>query len=204
MPRLFLAVPLEEGIRSQLVAVLERLKSADADVKWVVPENLHLTIAFLGDHAPEQIDDIKTYADYVAKTTMPFLIGLRGGSAFPKKGPLKTLWVGVNEGADAWKALARRAETAFAPFGVPHGNDLTPHITLGRVRSPRGMDDLRAALRREATTDCGTQSADRLVLMASTLDPGGAVYRELSGWPFSGESSPPEGSASLSRSNPLK
>jgi len=192
MPRLFLAVPMDDQIRARLVDMRTRLSAADADIRWVAPENLHLTVAFLGDRGEGQVPDIASFTEHVAANTAAFRIELCGGSAFPKKGPLKTLWVGIGEGAAAWKDLARLAEKTFAPFGVPPRNDLTPHITIGRVRGERNMDELRARLVREAQTDCGAQSAEKLELVESTLDPGGATYRTRGSWRFAATASSPK------------
>jgi 2'-5' RNA ligase len=183
--RLFLAFPLDDAVRAALTEMQSRLRATGADVRWVAPENLHLTIAFLGDQTEGNVENIEALAGHVAKTAKPFRIGVRGGSYFPRKGPLKTVWVGLSEGAREWKTLAQATEATFAPFGVPPGNDLVPHLTLGRVKGPEGMDALRAALATEADTDCGAQNANRLVLMQSFLNSTGATYRELRSWPLS-------------------
>jgi len=181
--RLFVAIPLAEEVRAHLVAVQERLQTSGADIKWVEPENLHLTVSFLGDQQESLLPDLEAVWESVVAETYAFRIGVRGGSAFPKRGPtVKTLWVGVTEGADAWKELVRRAESLLLPFGVPREGGLMPHVTLGRVRNEAHMEALRAALAAEAQTDCGGQAADRLELIQSTLDPRGATYETLRTW----------------------
>lgn len=180
--RLFLAVPLEEPSRAALAAVQERLKAAEADVRWVEPENFHLTVAFLGDQTNGLLPDIEGVTSQVAADAKAFRIRVGGVSFFPKRGPLKTLWVGLLDGADEWRTVTQAAEEAFAPFGVPPGNKLVPHITLGRVKSEQGMDRLRAALAADAGADCGTQRADRLQLVQSFLNPAGAAYGTLGKW----------------------
>jgi 2'-5' RNA ligase len=70
----------------------------------------------------------------------------------------------VTEGAEAWKTLVKRAEPELLPFGVPREGGLQPHITLGRVKSERNIDALRAAIAAEAGTDCGSQTATTLDL----------------------------------------
>lgn len=157
-----------------------RLKATEADVRWVEPGNFHLTVKFIGDQPDTLLPEIEAACAEVAAVTPDFRFPVRGAGAFPKRGPLKTLWVGVGgEGADAWKALAVRAQEALAPFGVAREGGLVPHITLGRVKSSAGMDSLRAALAAEATADCGAQAAAQITLMKSTLDPRGAVHTPL-------------------------
>ena len=185
--RLFLAIELEDAVRAAVAALQARLRAEapDADVRWVEPANFHVTVKFLGEQPDARLSEIREVCAEVAAATPPFALGVRGAGAFPRRGPLKTLWVGVGEGADAWRALARRAEAPLAPFGVPREGGLAPHVTLGRVKSGGGKDALRAALENEGDTDCGRQIAGHVTLIESRLDPRGAVYKNVDAWPFS-------------------
>lgn len=181
--RLFLAIPLADEVRDKLSAVQARLKATGADVKWVEAENFHLTVAFLGDLSEALLPDIEAVCETLAEDATAFRVGVRGASYFPRRGPqIKTLWAGVTEGAEEWKALARLAEEAFAPFGVARGPELVPHLTLGRVRTDREMGSLREAVAAEAETDCGAQNADEIALVQSFLDPRGATYKIVKTW----------------------
>jgi 2'-5' RNA ligase len=183
--RLFLAVPVAPDVREALAAMQARLKAGEPSVRWVEPANFHLTVKFLGDQDDDRLPEIEEVAAEVAAVTPAFTLTVRGAGAFPKRGgPLKTLWAGVTEGKDEWRALALRAEEPLTAFGVVREGGLVPHVTLGRVKSAHGIDGLREALAAEAETDCGTQAADRLVLMRSMLDPRGAIYTPLAEWPL--------------------
>lgn len=189
--RLFLAVPLSDDVRAALAAMQSRLQAANADVRWVEPGNFHLTVKFLGDQPDARLSEIEAVCAELAAATPAFRFHVVGGGAFPKRGPLKTLWAGIREGGDDWRSLAVRAEAPLTAFGVAREGGLVPHLTLGRVKGEvrerpcaEGMDALRAALSAEAATDCGEQKADRLTLMQSTLDPRGAVYTALRDWPL--------------------
>ena len=183
--RLFFAIPLESEVQESLAAVQERLRATDADVKWVEPENFHLTVSFLGDHIESLLPDLSAVGESLAAGTTAFRFRVHGASSFPRRSPVvKTLLVGVTEGAEAWKTLVKRAEPELLPFGVPREGGLQPHITLGRVKSDRNLDALRAAIAAEAGTDCGTQTATTLDLVQSFLDPRGATYKTLKSWRF--------------------
>ena len=185
--RLFTAIPLTDELRESLAGMQARLKAVDADVRWVEPENFHLTVVFLGDLEEALLGDVEAACAAIAAETAPFRLRLRGASSFPKNKPvLKTLWAGVDEGAEPWKALVGRAEPWFTTMGVPREGGLMPHVTLGRVKSERGMGDLRAALAAEARAEIGAQVADRIVLIQSFLDRTGATYQERAAWSLSG------------------
>lgn len=181
--RLFFAISLESEVRESLTAVQARLRASDADVKWAAPENFHLTVSFLGDHVDSLLPDLSAVGEGLANGTSPFRFRVHGASSFPRRSPLvKTVLVGVTEGAEDWKALVKRAEPELLPFGVPREGGLQPHITLGRVKSDRNIDALRAAIAAEAGTDCGAQTATMLDLVQSFLDPRGATYKTLKSW----------------------
>ena len=186
--RLFLAITLLETVRAEIAVVQERLKTAGAGVRWVAPENLHLTVFYLGDLSNALLPDIKAASAQIAAESSPFRVRALGGSYFPRKAPIpKTLWMGVTEGADDWRTLVKRCEPWFVPMGAARDGGLIPHITLGRVKSDTGIPALKAALEREAETDCGTQEATGLTLIESVLSRDGATYSEIGFWPFGGD-----------------
>jgi 2'-5' RNA ligase len=181
--RLFLAIHLADEIRDSIATMQARLKIAGAEVRWVAPENFHLTVTFLGDLSDALLPDIEETCAQIAAGTAAFRFRVCGGSYFPRRGPtLKTLWVGLMEGTEEWKALVRHAEGPLSEFGVPQEGGLVPHITLGRVKGEGGMHELREALAKEAETDCGAQAASELTLVESQLGPQGATYRDIRHW----------------------
>ena len=188
--RLFLAVELSEELLNGLETVQERLRvsAPDAEVRWSSREHFHLTVLFLGELSEDTLPAIHEMCGTIASETLDFRIRLAGGSAFPKPAtgkPLKTLWVGLTEGAEAWKELALRAEPWFAPLGVPRSDGLVPHVTLGRVKSESAS--LRSALESEGNIEVGAQQAGSLSLIQSVLTPEGAHYTQRGRWNFSPE-----------------
>ena len=190
--RLFVAIELSDAVRAAVADLQVRLTAAGgaAEVRWAEPANFHLTVKFLGDLPDALLPSVESACAEVAAGSRPFDFVVRGAGAFPKPGgPLKTLWAGVDSaGAEVWKALVRRAGVFFIPLGVAREGGLAPHVTLGRVKSATPEQDaaLRAALAAEAQTECGSQTAARLTLIQSTLDPRGAVYTPLSHFNLTG------------------
>lgn len=196
--RLFVAVPIAEDVREQLTQLQARLiplaVQTGVRVKWVEPENFHLTVSFLGDLSEASVPDIEDACTAIAADTLPFRIRIAGVSVFPKPHSsrateVRTIWVGLSEGSEPWRAMIERAEPWFVPFGAPREGGLVPHITLGRVKTERtaaagNSGALRTILQAESSADGGGMQADCLALIESTLDPRGATYREVRRWQF--------------------
>jgi RNA 2',3'-cyclic 3'-phosphodiesterase len=182
--RLFLAIELPDALRAHLALMQERLQAtlaSSTDVRWTPVEHLHLTVHFLGDLTSDVYSEVEESCQMAADgPTFRFRAG--GGSYFPKKGPPKTLWVGLTQGADAWKTLVERTETPFALMGVPKNAGLVPHITLGRVKSAENVALLTEAMQAEAATDCGEAEATEITLIESFLLPTGAVHEKRRAW----------------------
>lgn len=189
--RLFLAIELEASVRDGLARVRSALERTGVDARWSSPESLHLTVLFLGELDAAALPGVEEACAAVASETSPFRFRVRGASGFPKRGPLKTLWMGLDEGAEEWAALVRRAEPWFVPMGVARNGGLVPHVTLGRVRSGGDDPSLRAALEALGREEAGAQSARGLTLVRSVLDRSGATYQNLGFHPFEGTAADP-------------
>jgi|MudIll2142460700_1097286.scaffolds.fasta_scaffold163860_2 2'-5' RNA ligase len=182
--RLFVAVHLSQEIRERLALVQDRLRRAQADVSWVKPANLHITLKFLGETEPKRLERIGPVLAEAARSAAPFSLAVAGVGTFGGRIP-RVVWVGVREGAAPLEALAGAVENGLARLGFPkEKRGFTPHFTLGRVRSPRNAESLLAAIRDEPTELFGTVLVERFVLMQSELDPSGSIYTALERFPL--------------------
>ena len=175
--RLFIAVDVTEEVRTAVAAKAARLREANCDVGWVKPENFHLTLKFLGETPDGKLDDIKAALDLVALSRAAFELELRGMGCFPERGAPRVVWVGAGAGRDALKTVARDVEGAMEDLGVPREQrEFAAHLTIGRVRSPRGAERLRRLVEVEAETGFGRCVVDEVRLYKSTLASGGSIY----------------------------
>ena len=182
--RLFVAVHLSQEIRDGLAAVQERLRRLQADVSWVKPANLHITLKFLGETEPKRLESIGSELAEAARSAAPFSLAVAGLGTFGGRIP-RVVWAGVREGAAPLEALAGAVENGLARAGFPkERRQFTAHFTLGRVRSPRNAEVLLAAIRDESTEPLGVVSVEQFVLMQSRLDPGGSIYTALERFPL--------------------
>ncbi len=177
--RAFIALELAPEIQQQLAEVQEKLKKSGADVKWVRPEGIHLTLKFLGNVGLELIEEIKkTIAQLVTKHRS-FTLQLSQVGAFPKIEYPRVVWVGIEQGKEQTVKLAQDLEQHLLKLGFPpEKRSFKAHLTLGRVRSARNRNQLKQLIL-ATTLTAKTMPAKTIILFRSTLTPQGAVYQPL-------------------------
>jgi 2'-5' RNA ligase len=180
--RLFVAAPLPAALRASLLELQARLEAPLWELSLVRPEDFHLTLHFLGSTPKRVLDDLKRELGALCHARRPFDLALRGLGAFPNETEPRVLWTGVEDSHGRLRELfeaSRRCLNAYRLFKLRE--DLTPHITLARVRRLAGAwspEPLRV-LQKE-TGRLGGLPVERLVLFRSR-EPGeaGIPYEAL-------------------------
>ncbi|MBW3625556.1 MAG: RNA 2',3'-cyclic phosphodiesterase [Armatimonadetes bacterium] len=189
--RLFIALPLPDSERAALQRIQEDLRRTNADMKWVKPENFHITLFFLGDVAGDRIDEIESKLLEMCRSHDPFPVVLHGLGAFPHLRRPKTPWAGFAGDLSPLKALAEAVSDGMAALGFERDKPFQPHLTLGRSRSDRGAKVLAEALQRRKDEPIGTFMVDTVTLYRSELQPQGPSYTALARMALGGSSSAP-------------
>ncbi|PIN88023.1 RNA 2',3'-cyclic phosphodiesterase [Candidatus Woesearchaeota archaeon CG10_big_fil_rev_8_21_14_0_10_32_24] len=171
--RVFLGIPLSEEIKDKLHPVLISLKDTNLDLKFVALDNIHLTIAFLGNVDHAQLD--KIVADYIEllKEYKPFTIVAEGIGAFPSLSKIQVMWVGIK--SQELRDLIQESESLYNL----EQKEIIPHITIARYKSAKGKSILRKEIERNKDLSFGTQLVDKIILYESTLTPEGPIYKIL-------------------------
>lgn len=175
--RAFLAINPEPTLREQLHRAMEPVRSLGLRVRWVPPENIHLTLKFLGGIDDSRAGAIVEAVERVASRFEPFALRVQGFGAFPSLDRPRVLWIGLDCDPELTE-LQRAVEEAMQGLGFePEDREFHPHLTVGRTRSKPS----RTALDRLAeTTDSleltGTITVRAVDLMRSDLRPDGARY----------------------------
>jgi 2'-5' RNA ligase len=180
--RTFIAIDPGKEIRARLVSLQEQLARAGTEVKWVEPENLHVTLLFLGEVDERDLPAVcKAVAD-VTEQTLTFPTNVERVGCFPNPRRPRTLWAGVGEGTQPLCTLHDALEAPLLELGCYRREErqFTPHITLGRVKSDRPTDKLAAALAKSAGWQGGETLVREVLVMGSELTPSGPVYTVLS------------------------
>ncbi len=184
--RTFIAVELSPAVRAEAVRLVELLRPAGGDAKWVEPQNMHLTLKFLGDVREEAIADVCRVVTKAAADCQPFNIVIGSAGAFPDLRRPRTLWIGVTQGQQELFRLQTAVERALAKRGFPKENrDFLPHLTIGRIReSGPAMGDLGSLIQTHADFAAGSSVVRELVVFASHLGALGPTYEPLARAPL--------------------
>jgi RNA 2',3'-cyclic 3'-phosphodiesterase len=183
-PRLFFAVPVPEAARRLVAGVMDRVQASVGDgrarIRWVRVDGLHLTLRFLGPTPSARIDHLVATLDAIATATPRFEVSISQAGAFPNPARPRTLWLGIETGADRLAALAEALEHEVTIDGQPLGTrPFAPHLTIARTDGLRTAGAAAAALR-EAAADLDARFvADRVVLFRSHLGGGPARYEPI-------------------------
>jgi 2'-5' RNA ligase len=186
--RCFVAVDPPDGVRTAILGVREALREAGprADVRWNDPAGLHLTLSFLGETDEVRVDDVCGALEGVAGRHRAFVVGAGGIGGFPSLERPRVLWVGLVDGLREIGLLAADVERSLLPLGFPlAARPFNGHVTIGRVRSPRGVSRVSRAAVMLKDRELGRWPVHELVLYRSHLQPGGAVYEALARFPLS-------------------
>ena len=183
--RLFVAVPATPEVTSVAAGMVEALRGA-GDVRWVTPENLHLTLRFLGPTAPERLPELFEILDK-SNNYSSFVVSLHGVGAFPSVSRPRTVWIGIrDEGGLA--RLAAAIEAAVTGLGwTPEGRPYHAHLTIGRVRSDKGRAELARRLAALPRRPAQPWPVEGFQLMQSDPTASGSRYTVLREFELNGE-----------------
>lgn len=184
--RTFIAVELSAAVRAEAIRLVERLRPAGGDARWVEPQNMHLTLKFLGDVREEAIPDVCRVVAKAAAEFAPFEVAVGGAGAFPDLRRPRTLWIGVTQGRQDLIRLQTAIERALAKRGFPkEQRDFQPHLTIGRIReSGPAMAELGKQVEAHGDFAAGSSTVCEVVVFASHLSSSGPTYEALARAPL--------------------
>ena len=177
--RSFLAFDMEnESVLKKLALVQNLLMKTGADLKLVQPQNIHITIRFLGDI---KLATAQKILEEMKKTQFaPFDVRIRGLGAFPNMRYPRVVWAGITEGAEQLKSVFNQLEPRLRSLGFnPDPKGFSAHLTIARVKSGRNKAELAEFIVKNEDYDFGTIRAKCLRLKKSDLTPKGPIYSTL-------------------------
>jgi RNA 2',3'-cyclic 3'-phosphodiesterase len=178
--RSFIAIEIPAGIRQEIKKLVADIQNTEADVKWVRPEGIHLTLKFLGSVKEDMVEKVALAVRPVVEAWRPFRLKAHGVGCFPGIRNPRVLWIGLEQEEGSAVRLQQEIETKTAELGFsPEDRPFHPHLTLGRVRSPKGRNALIKMLETNSRLELSSFQVERVTLFRSDLRPGGPVYTKL-------------------------
>jgi len=185
MIRSFIAIDLPEETRKALSSVQEQLKKSRGGVRWVKPSSIHLTLKFLGDIHPPQVDQIAAVATQIVRAQSPITLCADGLGCFPNQRKPRVIWVGLMGEVDRLVNIQAGLENALEPLGFAReGRGFRPHLTIGRVKDRHRLQSLIEAMSTVELPEFNSFDADEIILYKSDLRPTGAIYTKLHRMPL--------------------
>ena len=185
--RTFIAIELPSEVKTLLDNVQQGLKTLPLKAKWVRTQNIHLTLKFLGNIDPANIEDIGRAMADAAGDSAPFTLTVGGIGFFPGVKRPRVVWAGLGGETDILFDLQRRLAQLLAAIGYPQEKrPFKAHLTLGRIRQAIDSGTIGRAMQDYSSLGELHFTADRIILFRSDLKPSGAVYTPLKQTELSG------------------
>jgi len=177
--RSFIAVDVSDNsILDNISKVQVKLKESGADLKQVKPNNIHITLRFLGEISSSILEKVMEQMENI--TVNSFDLELREVGTFPSIKYPKIVWIGMNKGSTELGEIHEQLEPRLREIGfMPDKKGFSPHLTIARVRTGRNKRELVDILNEIRSYDFGTMRAEFLRLKRSTLTPNGPIYSTL-------------------------
>lgn len=181
--RTFIAIELPETIRIRLSALQKKIQDSAAGLKWVNPQNIHLTLKFIGERDEKKVKEIREILKEVAGKNYSYAATISSLGIFPAKNSPRVIWAGIEEGDKETKEIAKELEEKISKIGIPkETRPFSSHITLARVKSALSRESLIQELD-NLTADLTSQNlsfpVEKIFLFKSTLAPLGSIYEVL-------------------------
>jgi 2'-5' RNA ligase len=187
--RLFVAIPIPEAVRNEIAPVQDELKrlAPAHTVRWVKPEQFHLTLKFLGDVSVEEVKALQQAVESVCAARPALALRARGLGFFPNARLPRVIWAGIQDDAGKLAELHAQVDAATRMFGIaPEATNFSGHTTLGRFKKfpRREMENFLRRVEAMRERDFGSWTAGAVELVRSELAPDGARHTVLASFAF--------------------
>jgi 2'-5' RNA ligase len=165
-------------VLNRLAAAQKLVIETGADLRLVAPQNIHVTIRFLGGISPGMVE--RVYESMKSVKFTPFIIEIRGLGVFPSMNYPRVVWAGMTNGLEQLKSIFSQLEPQIRALGFePDAYGFSPHLTIARVRSGANKQRLAELVTKKVDYEFGSIKAHCLRLKRSQLSPKGPTYSTL-------------------------
>ncbi len=176
--RVFIAIDLDKELINKIMEIESELKGNDIDVKFVEPENLHLTLKFLGEVGEDKIPEIEQNISRILGEFKQFRMRIDGFGYFGKPDYIRTLWLGIKEGKEEIIKIIKELNKTLNHIRKDD-YDPSPHLTIGRVKSGKNKELLLHEVEGLKDVNTGEMVVNEIKLKQSVLTKKGPEYSDL-------------------------
>jgi len=174
--RTFISIDVVE--REEIKEIMDELKKTGAKLKMVEPENIHLTIKFLGEVDENLIEKVKEAMKEAIDGIKSFKAELKGVGVFPSMNYIRIIWIGFNDNGVS-KKIAERIDDALKKYGFSKEKSYVPHVTIARVKGGGKKENLREVIEKNKEKSFGLIECSSIRLKKSVLRKEGPLYETI-------------------------
>ena len=171
-------IALEMGFNEEMQHFYTALEKTGARLKMVEPENVHLTIKFLGEIKEEMVKDIRKIMEDAVKDVQPFRGAIRGVGAFPGINNIRVIWLGFHDDGEVVK-ISKTIDENLSSLGFRKERSYVPHITVARMKSGLKKEEVIRVLKEYEEREFGEVECKEIKLKKSILTREGPIYEDI-------------------------
>ena len=173
----FIAIDIDAT--PNILNFLNDITNVGADVKLVEPQNIHITLKFLGDVQEDKIKEIEQVMEESVKSIGPFTIKMNGTGVFPNPNYIKVVWIGIKD-IETIGTIASNIDVSLSQIGFKkEKRGFSAHLTIGRVKTAKNKQHLLKVIESYRDFEFSTQEVTSIKLKKSDLTPNGPIYKTL-------------------------
>ena len=174
--RAFIAIDLTASIREEISKIIDQLKQCEISAKWVKPENIHLTLKFLGNIDEKQAEEVKNIISEVTASFNSLVVNFTEFGFFPNEKRPRVFFVSTDK-EGVLKNIAEKLEDKLERLGFPKEGRFKSHITLCRFKELKNIDCLKREMKEISLK--GELAIEEIILFKSTLTSSGPIYEKI-------------------------
>lgn len=172
-------IAIDINVTPNVLNLLQDITNSNADVKLVEPQNIHITIKFLGDVREDNIDEIEQIMKDSVKEIEPFKLKLSGTGVFPNQNYIRVVWIGIKD-SEIIEIISRSIDERLSQLGFKREKrGFSAHLTIGRVKTAKNKQLLLKAIENYKDFEFSIQEVKSIKLKKSDLTPKGPIYTTL-------------------------
>ncbi len=177
--RTFIAIELKKEIKDKLIEAQHLFQDVYGKFNWIKPEQMHLTVRFLGSIPENKIEQIHSAMVSASRGISPFELEFSNLGCFPNPSFPRVLWIGVEQ-SPSLKLLHKQLEEELIKLDFePETREFTPHLTIARIKSRIDTEKFKQILKSHENFPAGKQRIERWAIFSSQLKPTGSIYTKL-------------------------